>query len=137
MPSAATADRPVLVDTSVWLGFIRGHANAVALLERLTHGRGAPGVAVCGTVLQEVLQGSRTAKELAELRGQLSIWEYEPETPEDFASAAEIYARLRWRGRTVPAPDCLVAAVALRTNRALAAHDRHFDEITGLNLIKL
>ncbi|MSU51555.1 MAG: PIN domain nuclease [Opitutus sp.] len=137
MPNEPIDSRTVLVDTSVWLGFIRGHAVAVSLMERLTHRHGAPGIAVCGTVLQEVMQGSRNERELAELRTRLSIWEFEPETPEDFDTAAGIYARLRWRGRTVPAQDCLVAAVALRTNRSLAAHDRHFDEISGLKLIKV
>jgi predicted nucleic acid-binding protein len=104
---------------------------------RLCQAPHAPGVTVCGTILQEVLQGSRSEKELAELRARLDLWEFEAETREDFAAAAEIYARLRWRGATVPAPDCLVAAVALRTGLVLAAHDRHFDEIAGLKIVKI
>lgn len=135
MPDAPTGSRTVLVDTSVWLGFIRGHPAAVSLVERLSRNERAPGIAICGVVLQEVLQGSRNERELTELRTRLSIWEYEPETPEDFATAAALYARLRWRGKTVPAPDCLLAAVALRTGRSLAAHDRHFDAIAGLTVI--
>ena len=130
MPSAHTAER-ALVDTSVWVDFFRNRPAAVALIGPLARRHAA---AICGTVLQETLQGARTDKELDFLRTQMSLWHFEPEQPQDFETAAGIYARLRWRGLTIPPADCLIAALALRCDFVLCANDAHFAEVPGLRL---
>jgi hypothetical protein len=129
----AGGDR-VLVDTSVWVGFLSGRAAAVAQIDAL---RVANRIVVCGQVLQEVLQGSRDAAALAKLEHRFAIWESEPEQPVDFIEAARLYARLRWKGITVPPSDCLIAAVALRCGLAVCADDPHFDVIPGLQRYRL
>ena len=129
MPSALTADR-VLVDTSVWVDFFRNQPAAIALVSELADQHRA---VVCGTILQETLQGAKTEKELAFLRAQMSLWHFQPEQPEDFAIAAGLYARLRWQGVTVPPADCLIAAVAMRIDAVLCSPDAHFGRMPGLN----
>ena len=122
-------DAKVLVDASVWIDFLQGQDDVVAALNLLiTSGR----VVVCGQVLQEVLQGSRDEKAFAKLEGQMALWHAEVEAPADFIEAARVFARLRWRGVTIPPTDCLVAAVALRRKLLLYANDTDFDEIPGL-----
>lgn len=122
----------VLVDSSVWIDFLAGDAVAVALVGRL---RDSHRIVVCGQITQEVLQGSRDSRAFATLEQALSIWDYEPEQPDDFVSAARLYAGLRWKGVTVPAADCLIAALAIRRGWPVAATDPHFTEIPGITLM--
>jgi len=122
----------VLVDTSVWIDFLAGDPAAVALLGRL---RDSHRIVICGQVKQEVLQGSRDSKAFVRLEQELSIWDYEAERPDDFVNAARLYAGLRWKGVTVPAAHCLIAAVARGRGWAVAATDPDFHEIPGLRLV--
>lgn len=122
----------VLVDTSVWIDFLTGDSAAVALLGRL---RDSHRIVICGQIKQEVLQGSRDKKAFATLEQELSIWDYEGEQPEDFVSAARLYAELRRKGVTLPAADCLIAAVAKRRGWPVCATDPHFKEIPGIKLV--
>jgi predicted nucleic acid-binding protein len=119
----------VLVDASVWIDFLRGDDDTVRALNLLIKsGR----VVVCGQVLQEVLQGSRDDKAFATLEGHMRLWHLEAEEPADFIEAARVFARLRWKGVTIPPTDCLMAAIALRRKLLLYANDRDFDDIPGL-----
>ncbi|MBI4888945.1 MAG: PIN domain-containing protein [Acidobacteria bacterium] len=124
--------RHVLVDTSVWIDFLTGDSAAADLLGRL---RNSHRIAICGQIKQEVLQGSRDRKALATLEQELSIWDYEAEQPEDFVNAARLYAGLRWKGVTLPAADCLIAAVAKRRGWPVCATDPHFRDIPGITLV--
>ena len=119
----------VLVDSSVWNDFFRGNESAANALGSLMKGAR---IVVCGQIQQEILQGSRDAKAFEKLQKQMSIWEYEAETPEDFTDAARTFAALRWKGITIPPSDCLIAAVAKRLKLPLYAHDPDFDEIPQL-----
>ena len=124
----------VLVDTSVWVGFLGGRSEEVAIVTSL---RRAHHIVICGQILQEVLQGSRDTSALAKLERQFGIWEYEAELPADFVEAARTYAGLRGKGVTVPPSDCLIAAVARRCTFRVCATDPHFSRIPGLRLLDL
>lgn len=121
----------VLVDTSAWIDFLAGQPEVVATIARL---RDSHPIVICGQIKQEVLQGSRDKRAFATLDVQLSVWAYEAEQPEDFVSAARLYADLRWKGVTVPAADCLIAAVAKRRGFSVYATDPHFKSIPGTKL---
>jgi len=124
----------VLVDTSVWLDVFAGVEPVLSLLTPLMRqGR----VVVCGMVRQEVIQSSRDEAMLRKMERDISLWSYEPETPDDFAEAARTYARLRWKGVTVPAADCLIAEVAKRCGYRVFATDPHFSQIPGVGLFEL
>ncbi|MDA2936869.1 PIN domain nuclease [Acidobacteria bacterium AH-259-A15] len=122
-------NRRVLVDTSVWVNFFQGDDSTVRHLEVLMD---TGEIVICGQIKQEVLQGSRSAQALARLENELSIWEYEAEQPQDFVQAARSFAELRWKGKTVPPSDCLIAAVARRCKLKLYAQDEHFNEVSDL-----
>ena len=94
-------------------------------------------IVVCGQVTQEVLQGARDERSLTKLEYAMSTWSHVAETPADFVEAARLYARLRWKGVTVPPSDCLIAALAKRCALAVFATDPHFGMIPGLRLLKL
>ena len=124
----------VLVDSSLWIDFLAGDETALRALASL---RRDHAIVICGQVLQEVLQGSRDAQAFAKLEREFAIWHREAEQPDDFLEAARTYARLRWKGITVPPADCLIAAVARRCDLALCATDPHFDQIPDLRLYRL
>lgn len=122
----------VLVDSSAWIDFLAGDPAVVATIARLRHSHP---IVICGQVKQEVLQGSRDKRAFTTLDDQLAVWTYEAEQPEDFVSAARLYADLRWKGVTVPAADCLIAAVAQRRSFPVYATDPHFKSIPGTRLL--
>ena len=124
----------VLVDSSAWIAYFAGD-------ERTVHALHGPmrehRIVVCGQVKQELLQGTRDEARLATLERALSNWEYEAEHAGDFLEAGRTYARLRWKGITVPPPDCLIAAVAKRCGYLVCATDPHFEKIPGLRIFAL
>ena len=66
------ADRDsVLVDTSVWVGFLAGRSEEVAIVTSL---RRAHHIVICGQILQEVLQGSRDTSALAKLEWPIHLF---------------------------------------------------------------
>jgi len=123
----------VLVDSSVWVDYFNGEDEAVERLNFLIHGAR---ILVCGQIRQEVLQGSRDEKAFAKVEKQMALWESIPEEPADFTEAAHLFARLRWKGITIPPSDCLIAAVAIRKNLLLYTSDADFDEIPRLRRYK-
>lgn len=125
------ADARVLVDTSAWVAYFAGDERIVGVLNiPINDDR----VVMCGQVKQELLQGTRDEKMFAKLERELSTWPYEAETAADFREAAHIYARSRRKGLTVPASDCLIAALAKRCDLLLCATDPHFKSIPDLQL---
>ena len=119
----------VLVDSSVWVDYFNGQDKTVETLNSLIRTRR---IVVCGQIRQEVLQGSRNEKALAKLEKHMALWQSAAEEPTDFTEAARIFARLRWKGITIPPADCLIAAVAIRQNLLLYANDTDFDQIPRL-----
>ena len=63
------------------------------------------------------------------LQEQMSIWNYEPDSQNDFVEAARIFSALRWKGIAIPPGDCLIAAPAKRLDLLLRTHDPDFDSI--------
>jgi hypothetical protein len=119
------AARPTLVDTSAWVELLRATGSPVdrALAEALDRGRP---LWLTGIVLQEVLQGARTAAQADDLRGLLAACVVvEPVFPETYEHAAMLFGRCRRAGRAVRGTvDCLVAAVALEHGLAILGVDR-------------
>ncbi|MEP7012544.1 MAG: PIN domain nuclease [Acidobacteriota bacterium] len=115
----------VLVDTSVWVDFLNGHASpahqALSSLLASDHE-----VCTCGVVVAEVFQGLRRAKgrgRLAELFRDLTYLEA-PDIGLYFRSA-ELYRTLRERGETIRSTiDCLIAVLAEEHGCALLARDK-------------
>ncbi len=115
----------ILVDTSVWIDWLRGgKGEKVALLDRLLD---EEDVALAPVVLQELLQGARGAAELAELRRHFEGLPLLSPTLATYADAGSLYARCRWTGITPCSPhDCLIAQLALEHAVPLPQDDKDF-----------
>ncbi len=120
----------VLVDSTAWIGFLRGEeGHAVRRLRRLLE---AGEAAVAPVIVQEVLQGASSPQAFRTLRARFALL---PLLGAEGGStlheaAAELYARCRWRGITPRSPnDCLVAVTALHHDVPLLHDDRDFEHL--------
>ena len=128
----------VLVDTSVWIGFLRDSGGPeVDLLVGLIR---AGETATTDAVLLEVLVGTTDEQEAERLRrflaGSVLLRQ---ESPVDAERAASLYRACRRAGEAPRSMnDCLVAAVALRHDVPVLHRDRDFTvlaEHTDLRLV--
>ena len=120
----------VLVDTSAWIEYLRGTGSAHNAWIRQAIADERP-LAWTEPVLYELTAGARTPRRAMELRSLLLRGPLRPVTGlRDWDDAARLYRTARARGRTVRSSiDCLIAAVALRTEHAVLAVDRDFDAL--------
>ncbi len=84
-----------------------------------------------GLVMLEVFAGARDERQANELRRLLYRCKFlRLEEPPDYEAAADLYRACRRGGRTIrKLPDCLIAAVAIRTGSELLHQDGDFDAI--------
>ena len=129
----------VLVDSSVWIAFLRDTGGPeVDLLEQLIDERRA---ATTDVVLLEVLAGTTDEERAARLRRFLAGAELlRQESPADAEQAAALYRACRRAGETPRSlNDCLIAAVALRHDVPVLHRDRDFTVLaqhTDLRLVE-
>lgn len=121
----------ILVDTSVWIDWLRhGRGPATLLLDRLID---EGDIVLAPVVEQELLQGARGEEQLAELRayfGRLPILQPSRET---YADAGALFARCRWQGVTPRSShDCLIAQLAIEHDVPLLHDDRDFETLAGV-----
>lgn len=123
----------ILVDTSVLIGFIKGHENGKVFLFEKVLSQDIP-FGITAVTYQELLQGARNEAELKTLRDYLSTQTiYYPSSDlSSYNKAAEIFFTLRRSGVTVSTLDCLIAAVAIQNDLALLHNDNDFDAIAKI-----
>lgn len=131
----------ILVDTSVWVDFLRGvNSRERRALHRLIED--GEDVAITGIILTEILQGIKEDKDSQTLKDYLLEFTlYSPKAPETYLKAAGIYRGCRSRGKTVrKTVDCIIAAIAIEHGLTLLHKDSDFDHIaacTGLKCYKV
>ncbi|MEW5920195.1 MAG: PIN domain-containing protein [Bacillota bacterium] len=119
----------ILVDTSVLIGFLKGHEDSKALLFKEILSRDVP-FGISAYTYQEVLQGARDEAELQKLKYYLStqwIFYLEQEIA-TYEKAALLYFNLRRKGITPRSTlDMLIALTAIENKLALLHNDSYFD----------
>lgn len=87
----------------------------------------------------EVLVGARNDLEAARLRKLMNRFHLLPfESPVDFEAATRIYSKCRASGVTPRGPvDCMIAAVASRTESSLLSNDVDLARIAAVAGIEL
>jgi predicted nucleic acid-binding protein len=117
----------VIVDTTVWIDYLRGTSNAEVLwLDReLQRQR----LGLTDLILSEVLQGVRDKGAFDGVRQDLlKFLVFETGGIDLAVAAAENYRKLRERGRTVRRTiDCLIATFCIEGGHLLLHRDRDFD----------
>lgn len=124
----------MLVDSSVWIDFLRGTATAETRLLLRSLERGGP-VWTAPPILQEVLQGAESPQRFEKWERALGDMAMltEPDMRSLARATARLYAKCRWHGVTPrSANDCLIAQYAVRGNLPLLHSDRDFPAIAKL-----
>lgn len=119
----------VLVDTSILIDYLRGHAGAGDLLERE---RAADVLHASEITRIEVLAGMRPTEEDG-TRALLSTLVWHPVDAEIAEEAGALGRQWLPSHHTIDSADLAIAATAVRTNaRLLTRNVRHFPMFTDL-----
>ena len=122
----------MLIDTSAWVEFLRATGSPTHLAVRAALEKDVM-IRTCDPIVMEVLAGGRSEKHVADLRGLMARAQNVRVVAADWDEAARIYRTGRRQGITVrKLIDCLIAAVALRTDQPVLHHDVDFDAITRI-----
>lgn len=125
----------ILVDTSVWIDYLRGTSTAESQALDAIMAAGYP-FGISGVIYQEILQGADSPQSFARLADYFGSQRFfHPVDPiQTYARAAELYGRCRREGITIRSTiDCLVAQLAIEHKLMLLHSDRdylHIKQVT-------
>jgi hypothetical protein len=131
----------ILVDTSVWIDFLRGEDSLPRrLLHRLIEND--EDISITEIILTEVLQGIKREDYFLRVKGYLLEFPiYRPRGIETYVMAAELYRSCRTKGKTVrKTVDYIIAAICIENDLSLLHKDADFDLIktcTGLKVLNI
>jgi len=122
-----------VVDTAGWVEYFRvtGTPAGAAVRALITTG----GAIVTGPVVAELLQGARSAREIAAVAALPEVLRYEELILADWTAAGDASRRLKRKGVTVPLTDHLIAALARRLRIPVLTTDAHFKRL-GVELFE-
>lgn len=121
-----------LVDTSVWIDFIRGKQNPAVEQLRFILKTEQP-LGISSVIYQEILQGSESEQRFNEFRDYFNeLAFYHPKDAiNSYAQAAHLYFSCRRQGITIRSTiDCLIAQLAIEHNLILLHNDKDFLNMT-------
>jgi len=128
----------VIVDTTVWIDYLRGLRNKET--DYLDRELGLQRFGLTDLILWETLQGIGDENTFTRVLRQLRKFEVFETGGEELAiEAARNFGTLRRRGRIVRKTiDCLIATFCLRYGHSVLHRDRdydHFEDFLGLAVI--
>ena len=125
----------ILIDTSAWIEFLRDTGSPTCVrVDALLGGD----IATCDPVRMELLAGARDERHLGELRRLLAGAANVTAQPGDHEAAASLYRQCRSRGETVRRMiDCLIAAIAIRTDCPILHSDVDFDALARHTALRI
>jgi len=116
-----------LVDTSVWVEFLRGEKTAIK--KRLENLLDENRAVVSGIILAELLTRISDEKEQHFLEECFLGLPYLEATREIFATAGKMGSTLRKKGITMPLSDLLIASLAKTHALTVLTLDNHFQTL--------
>ena len=130
----------ILVDTSIWIDFLRGENSAERrMLHELIEDE--KDISITGIILTEILQGIKEDRMFQTTRDYLLEFPiYEPKNVGTYINAAWIYGECRKKGKTIRSTvDCIIAAICLENDLSILHKDRDYDiihECAGLKVLR-
>ena len=129
----------ILVDTSVWIEYLRGTGSRAHHFVREEVG---VTLATTEPILMELLAGAASGPQTAAAeRLMLGQHWLQVEPALDYRAAADIFQAARATGHQPRSlQDCLIAAIALRVQTPVAHRDAdyaHIAAVTGLDVVDL
>jgi predicted nucleic acid-binding protein len=121
----------VLVDTTVWIHFLRG--TDVIYRERLVPLIISDRVATTPVIVMEILRGAKSQKEYDKLAKDLAAVRTFELSAKVWERANRLGYALRQKGINAPLTDTLIAAVAQEHNALLLHNDKHYEMIASVS----
>lgn len=126
----------ILLDTSVWVEFVRGTASPAT--QHVRAHVGSDSTTTCEPVLMELLAGARAGAQTLRLERLLLAQPWlRVESVVDYRVAVDVFHAARGIGHPIRSlQDCLIAAIALRHGATVAHRDGDYEHIaaaTGLS----
>ena len=128
----------ILVDSSVWIAYLRGaEAPATSHLEYLIS-EGAD-LAITEPVIMELRAGAKRPQDLAKVEALADGLLLVPvRAVTDFRDAADLYRASAVNGHPIRSMvGCLIAAVAIRRGVSLLHRDREFGYLAEISPLRL
>lgn len=128
----------ILVDTSVWVDFLRGGKSVQRhTLHRLIEDE--EDISIAGIILTEVLQGIERDRDFQMVRDYLLEFPvYGARGVETYLQAAQIYRDCRKKGKTVrKTVDCIIASICIENDLVLLHKDSDFKLIEACTALKV
>ena len=124
-----------LIDTSAWVEYLRNSDSVTCNeVDRLLNFEPA----LCDAIRMELLAGARDEQHVAQLEKFLARASVINTESIDYDNAAAIYRACRRLGLTIRTHiDCLIAAIAIRTDTTLLHNDSDFDAIAQVTKLKI
>lgn len=123
-----------LVDTSVWIDYLRKNDNSAVRHFQNLLDDGAP-FGLTGLIYQEILQGAATKPDFDRLVEYLSTQRFYDvlDNMATYQAAAELYFCCRRKGITIRSTvDCLIAQVAIENELTLLHNDEDYSRIASV-----
>ena len=124
-----------LIDTSAWVEYLCNSDSVTCNeVDRLLNFEPA----LCDAIRMELLAGARDEQHVAQLEKFLARTTVIKTESIDYDNAAAIYRACRKLGLTIRTQiDCLIAAIAIRTDTDLLHNDSDFDAIAQVTKLKI
>ena len=119
-------DKPVLIDTSVWVDYFRKKGEAYHKVNELINSRNA---CCLSLIIAELIQGASTEREIDVITDLTQVFPQLEESPDSWEKAGFLSFHLRKSGKKIGLADCYIATVAKENNAAIYTFDKHFEEI--------
>jgi len=125
----------VLVDTSVWIEYFRNpESGAAATLDGILNDHE---ICVPKIVLAELMQGAKSARELAVIDDFFNAFQVSDQSDETWMKAGRLAYDLKKKGKTIHLLDCYLAVIAKEHSCAIFTLNRHFKELKDIAGIAL
>jgi hypothetical protein len=118
----------VLIDTSVWVLFLR-KSPPPAARDEVDHLLAENRAAIFPMIYLELLGGTKSLSEFNRLKSRLDALHQIPASEASWEAATQLAFKLRQQGKAIPYTDILVASAAIIANCLLLHADKHFDLI--------
>jgi len=123
----------ILVDTSVFIDFLKGKERYIKVVAELLEKKFA---VITGIIIAELLQGLKNPREEQRLSVLLTGIPSLEITTDLWTKAGQLSSTLRKKGINLPLTDIAIAVLAIEYNLEIFTLDKHFEQIPGIKIYK-
>ena len=119
--------KKVLIDTSVWIKYFRDKPGTFST--RVDEVLSKHEVCVPKVVIAELIQGSKTEREISIIRDFVDAFSVIDQKEETWLKSGRLSFNLRKKGKTIHLTDCYIAVIAQEHGCQVYTLDEHFVDL--------